>query len=144
MNTTIKKVRRVNIIISSIFAILVIIVGILFIFGEYKIETGKSGYTTIFFENLESTVNSKNGNFDSLSFSINNFEDQDNIYKISIFINGEEFDSFERKIASKKDATIIPGVEMREKVASINSEIDYEVEVKWKKNKEKIQKKIIK
>lgn len=125
---------------------LAVFVGFLFWYGE-KVVGGvpDPGYSVLSFKTASKTINLEEGNLDTMIFFIHNIEKEAHNYNVSMLINGEKIDSFERKIGFDK-LFFKPAAPLKRHIGELDNGVTFEFKVvaRWDDKEEFITKKITK
>ena len=125
---------------------LAVFMGFLFWYGE-KVIGGvpDPGYTVLSFKSKAELINLEKEEFDAMIFSIHNIEKEARDYSVSMYIDGEKIDSFERRIGFDK-LFFKPEAPLKNYIEKLDRGMlfEFKVVVSWNEKKEFITKRIIK
>ena len=120
--------------------ILTFTVGILFWYGQNKIQEAQDIQTTIVaWENLDNQITAPITRISNLNLFIQNLQSQKNIYQLDFIVNNEVVDSQKIEVRAKQKITVQPTKKTLDKIKELvseNKEILYQIKVAWKENKE--------
>ena len=121
--------------------LLVLTTGVLFWYGQSKIQQAQDIQTTIIaWENLNSQIDLPFTKSNNLNLVIKNLESQKNTYQIKFLLNNKIIDSQKIEVQAKQKITIQPTEKTLneiEKLVAGNKEMLYQVKITWgKKNSE--------